>query len=856
MKNVLTLFRRDFTAYFISPVGYIYMIVFLLISVGLYMTTFFTFPTADMRAFFGNLPILLCIFIPAVSMRVWAEERKENTWEMLLTFPMRAWELVIGKYLATLAFFVLTVAATITVPLMLISLGRPDIGAIIGGYIGTLLLGAFFLAIGLFISGLCKDQIVAFVVSLLVCFAIYLVGTEFVASKIDSFRQGLGTALSDAVGLLSHYNAFTRGVLEVKDALYFLAWTALFLVLNMMYVDARSRAGARTAFTSATVICIGIGLAFNWLLVGQSLGRFDITENKIYTVSDATRGILRNLERPVEVKLYITPRSEMPTSMSKLEQDITDKLDEMAVASAGKLNYSVVHLRAANVLAKAGDLSPTDDAEEQTQSDVIEERMLDKGVAPFEVQALDQDQITHKLVYSSIGVGYGAAKEEIIPQIMPQNLQELEYRLVNAVYKLTREKPPVVALVAPEDMIPPEMRQMYMQMGQQLPPAMDPYRRLVQWLEHEKYDVRRVSLTQDSPLPDEYDTLVIISPQGLNDRQRWEIARALHGGKPVFLAVQNYEWDYRISRNQLSLSQNELNPGVNELIENYGVSVAPEILMDVNHVTLNVSSGGDSLAQLLGIASPINLPMHVVVTADCMNTETSITGNLSNVFYLWGSPLSIDEDKINELGLELTILMTSTDQAWTLPGAASTDELNRALMDGPIPPGEQRPLMAMLTGQFPDPYKDQPRPAWPPIQQQPGMPPAPEPEEEGEPEPIAPQPSTLIVLGCAQPFNDSFLQSFPDNLDLFLNSIDAVTLGKELIEIRGKKPVNRSIAQPDAGTKLFWNTVNYAAVNVLIAAIGIGVAINRKRSRAAYAARLAATESKRNASEPDQGDEE
>ena len=94
-------------------------------------------------------------------------------------------------------------------------------------------------------------------------------------------------------------------------------------------------------------------------------------------------------------------------------------------------------------------------------------------------------------------------------------------------------------------------------------------------------------------------------------------------------------------------------------------------------------------------------------------------------------------------------------------------------------------------------------------------------------------------------------ESFPDNLDLFLNSVDAVTLGKELIEVRGKKPVNRSIAQPDAGTKLFWNTVNYAAVNVLIAAIGIGVAVNRKRSRAAYAARFAAAESKPSASEQD-----
>src|SRR5690606_27115488 len=106
--------------------GYIFMIVFLLISVGLYITSFFTFPVADMRSFFSNLPILLCVFIPAVTMRIWAEERKENTWEMLLTFPMKARELVLGKFLAVLAFFALTLAATVTVPIMLARLGNPD----------------------------------------------------------------------------------------------------------------------------------------------------------------------------------------------------------------------------------------------------------------------------------------------------------------------------------------------------------------------------------------------------------------------------------------------------------------------------------------------------------------------------------------------------------------------------------------------------------------------------------------------------------------------------------------------------------------------------------------------------------
>ena len=115
MSNVFTIMRRDLTAYFMSPIGYIFMMVFITLSVGLYITTFFTYPVADMRPYFDNLPLFFCVFIPAVTMRIWAEERKENTWEMLLTFPMQAWQLVIGKFLAALIFFCLTLFGTVRV---------------------------------------------------------------------------------------------------------------------------------------------------------------------------------------------------------------------------------------------------------------------------------------------------------------------------------------------------------------------------------------------------------------------------------------------------------------------------------------------------------------------------------------------------------------------------------------------------------------------------------------------------------------------------------------------------------------------------------------------------------------------
>lgn len=834
MSNIRTIIRRDLGAYFTSPIGYIFIIVFLAISVGLYITSFFTFPIADMRSYFGNLPLMLCIFVPAITMRVWAEERKENTWEMLLTFPMRAWELVIGKFLATFIFFAITLACTFTVPLMLTWLGNPDNGAIFGGYLGTLLLGAFFLSIGIFFSGFCRDQIVAFVVSLLACFTIFLLGTNFIASYLDDLVPNLGSALSTLIGMVDHYNTFTRGVFELVDVVYFVVWTVMFLVLNIMFIEQRNRPGARTAYATAVVLCFGIGLLFNWLVTDMSLVRVDMTEDKSYTISPATKTILSQLESPAQVKLYISPKEDMPTALKTLEQDISDKLAELQIASNGKLEFTPVYLKAANVLASQEDLLGGGDEEkagaEKSDAEKLEKRMLGKGVQPFMVQAMIDNEVSQKPVYSSIGVGYRDAKEEIIPQVMPESIQELEYRLVNTIYKISRPEPATVALVAPKEAvnIPPQLRQLYAQMGQPVPESEDPYEFCQRILEQEKYKVERVELTQQSPLPEKYDTLVVINPREFNDRQKWEIGRALASGKNVVIAVQNYEWEYRVTpEGSVNLTKREQNPQINDLLEKYGLGVSTDILMDKNKVPLTVRSG-NPLEALMGGGTTLNLPMHMLINNTTMNQDAPMTSRLSSIFYLWGTALDINKDELAKYGLEEKTIMTTTDNAWTVPA-----DKKLANQDIETPPsGKTYPLMAQITGQFPDVYKDQPRPAWPPAQPAPGMPPQPPEPETGDAPPLTPAPGKLVLLGCSQMFNKNFLQQ--GNLELFLNCVDNLTWGDDIVSVRGSKPIDRAIDKPSDAQRGFWQFVNYAAVSIVIAGIGIASWFVRKRSRDAY----------------------
>jgi ABC-type transport system involved in multi-copper enzyme maturation permease subunit len=860
MRNILTITKRELFAFFTSLIGYIYLIVFLVFSVGLYVTPFFLRPEADMRAFFSNVPLLLCVFIPAVTMRTWAEDRKENTYELLLTFPMRASQLALGKYLANFIFYLIALACTWTVPVMLAWLGNPDNGVLVSGYLGLVLLGMLFLAIGQFASGLVKDQITSFVIALGLCFGIYLVGTQFFAANIVStlesvlpFLAGmpLETILSRTIGVIDHYEAFARGVVDLSDVLYFAIWIALFLTLNVLFIDGRSRPRARTAFTVSCVVAALIGMASNYLLTDTSFGRFDLTEDKIHTVPDAAGEILAELPAPVTVNVYMSPEQEMPTGMKDLQRNVVDKLEELAIISGGQLEYNVIPLSVSEfyaeleqereeTLATPAAETAGDDAEAAGEPDdearSIERRMLDKGIEPISVQALAQGEMTSKQVYSSIGIAYRDKAEEIIPAVLPQLLPELDYQILRTVLRLSREEPPVVAMVAPDSDIPPEVRQMYQQMGQPLPQTPDPYQGVMQILQAEDFRVRRVELTQDSPLPEDFDVLLVISPSSLSERQLWELNRAIHSGKPAILAIHRYEWNYDTTREGLTFTKNEITPNINPLLEAYGATVDEAILLDRNYAALQMSTG-NALQDLLGGGMLVETPVHVIVNPGSMNQDVSITAQMGPFFYLWGTALELDEEKLGENGLDATVLMTTSDEAWKVSSALGPDELNRALRPGD-PPEEgvmQFPLAVMLEGAFPDAFAGEERPAWPAPQPQPGQPPMPPPEEEGPAEPVEAAPGKVLLLGAGAPFRTNFLSSREfDNALMLRNAVDVMALGDQLVEVRSRQIVNRAIDRLSDRQRTFWKFANYGLMNIVILVVAIGVAVTRRRARDAY----------------------
>ena len=235
MRNTVPIFRREFSSYFNSPIAYIYLTVFVGLSSWLFLKAFFVLGEASMRNFFGIIPWIFLFFVPAVTMRSWAEEKKSGTMELLMTLPLTDLEAVLGKFLASFSFLIVSLALTFCLPIVVGSLGNPDPGEVFGGYLGAVLIGAAYLAIGLFISSLTENQIVAFIVSVVGIFGLFILGEDFVLFGIP----GRLVPVFSYLGLGGHFDSISRGVVDSRDIIYYLSVIGFFLYLNVKSIEAR-----------------------------------------------------------------------------------------------------------------------------------------------------------------------------------------------------------------------------------------------------------------------------------------------------------------------------------------------------------------------------------------------------------------------------------------------------------------------------------------------------------------------------------------------------------------------------------------------------------------------------------------
>lgn len=239
MSPVLSVFRREFAAYFATPLALVFLVIFLAMAGAFtfYLGGFFEAGQADLQIFFRFHPWLYLLLVPAVAMRLWAEERKAGTLELLLTLPLSLWQAVFGKFLAAWAFIGLALALTFPMWITVAWLGDPDHGVILAGYIGSWLMAGAFLAIGSCLSAATRSQVVAFVLTVMVCLLLLLAGFPL---ALDLVRPWAPQALVDVVSglsFLTHFQAIVRGVLDLRDLVFFVLSIAAWLLATVLVID-------------------------------------------------------------------------------------------------------------------------------------------------------------------------------------------------------------------------------------------------------------------------------------------------------------------------------------------------------------------------------------------------------------------------------------------------------------------------------------------------------------------------------------------------------------------------------------------------------------------------------------------
>jgi ABC-type uncharacterized transport system involved in gliding motility auxiliary subunit/ABC-type transport system involved in multi-copper enzyme maturation permease subunit len=533
MNRVWTIARRELRALFDHPTGYILLIVFLVVNNFLFFRQVFLVGAASLRPMMDLLPWVLLFLVPAVTMRTLADDARTGTIEVVLAQPVTEFELVAGKYLGALLFLWIALLLTLLIPAGLALGADLTVGVIVAQYAGAMLLVAGLAAIGTWASSLTRNQVTAFILGVAVMFVLVLVGLD---PLIVGLPPVLG-AIAARLGVLSHFGSIGRGVIDLRDVIYFASLAGLFLVLAYAVVLGR-RLPARSApaqrLRLGTGALVAAAVVVN-LLGGYIGGRLDLTPGHAYTLSKASKELVGNLGDLVTIKLFAS--RELPPEVSLLKRDVEDLLRDLR--SAGHGNVRVLEL---------------DPASDSTAAREARTR----GIPPIQFNVVGQAQLQIREGYMGMAILYANA-QETIPVI--QQTDDLEYRIASAIRTMTRPSKPVIGFVSdPAD-------EMARQRSWQL---------LRQELGRQ-YEVRTVSLASDSAPASDVSVMVLAgAPDSLplDQRARLQAYLARGGGMLVMAGGMtiNPQQPYFAMPRPVTW---------NAVLKPYGVSIRSDMVYDL-----------------------------------------------------------------------------------------------------------------------------------------------------------------------------------------------------------------------------------------------------------------------------------
>jgi ABC-2 type transport system permease protein len=424
MNHVWSITRKELRAYFLSPIAFIFLGTFLFVTLltFLWVTPFFSRNIADIRPLFLWLPRLLIFLAAAMTMRLWSEEQKLGTMELLFTLPVDKWKLVAGKFLAAEILVAVALALTLHVPIAVSMMGDLDWGPVIGGYVAALFVAAAYIAIGLSISAITDNQIIALILTCLTCGLFYLIGTE----ELTAYLPQRGAEILEAIGTGSRFESIRRGVIDIRDVVYYGSLTFAFLVLNVLILAAKgwsegnnTRARRMNATMYAGLVIVNL-LALNLWLSGVTAVRVDLTERGEYSISKVTKDLTRNLPEPLLIRGYFSEKTH--PILAPMVPRIRDIIEEYGIVSNGKVRTELIDPRADEELEK-----------EANQA---------YGIKSYPFQIQDRHDMGVVNSYFSILIKYGDQFEVLsftdLIEVQSSGVGNFEVKLRNPEYDITR----------------------------------------------------------------------------------------------------------------------------------------------------------------------------------------------------------------------------------------------------------------------------------------------------------------------------------------------------------------------------------------------------------------------------------
>jgi ABC-type uncharacterized transport system involved in gliding motility auxiliary subunit/ABC-type transport system involved in cytochrome c biogenesis permease component len=661
--NIRAIVKRELGGYFSSPVAYVFIVIFLL------LTGFFTFMQgnffergqANLDSFFMWHPWLYLFLVPCVGMRLWAEERRVGTIELLLTKPITAWQAIFGKFLASWIFLGLALALTFPVVITVNYLGSPDNGVILAAYLGSLLMAGTYLAISCMTSAMTRNQVVSFIVSVVLCLFLVLCGFPPVTNLLTRMDKPWLVDLVSSLSVMTHFEPFITGMVDSRDVIFFLLIIAFALFTNGVVIRSHratsidkfmKRNFETMVYSAGGVAAMFVVLVGVYIVTNTAKVRFDATAEKAHTLSPGTKKILSRLDSRITLRFYCTQGDNaMPPVLRTYARRIEDLLAEYKQQANGKL-----------VIEKI-DPKPDSEAEDSARLNGIE----GQATGPF-----GSDKI-----YLGIAVSLLDAKFPL-PFLPPERQRLLEYDISRAIAGVVTTRP-VVGIMTGLPVF-----------GEAPDPLMRPgQHRADDWafiMELKRdFTLKNVPLNA-TKIDDEIKVLLVAHPVDISDTAQYAIDQfVLRGGKLLAFLDPHAYFDQKHDRSQNFTigGDNAAKSSLDKLLKAWGLN------MDVNLVAADTSFASRNLQ------TGDSMPTLLLVTREGIDENDVATSQIDNLVFPFagvftGKPAD---------GLKEEVLVKCSANSELVDSLIATAASEKILRDFK-PANVEYPLAIQLTGKF------------------------------------------------------------------------------------------------------------------------------------------------------------